>query len=520
MKPIVTTEQMRKVEAAEIAKGISESELSDQAAKAIFDSTAEDFTAEDSVLVIAGPGNNGLDAVKIRKLLRESGTKTQLYAWHRDDSPPFDANALEKLLSESTVVLDGLFGIGLTRAVEGDAAEIVTAIAKERERRQLSDSPLRVISIDIPSGLQSDSGEAMGVAVEADITITIELPKLGLYVGRGPQHSGEIRVESIGMDDTVVDATVWGFDHTDKVHVPRRKVGSHKNENGRLLVLGGSLTFPMAPVMSALAAHRAGAGYVTISFPRSLLGAVASQILEQTLLPLPEAQVGTLGLESVRDAADGAEGYKALVVGNGIGREDETVAFVLQLFGVEAPGQRHGIGFHSVSGMPATTETNQLPPTVVDGDALYALSTSERWWGKTKAVSLLTPHPGEMGHLLNIKASEVEADRIHLAREAASRWGRTVLLKGAYPLVAEPDGKVYVLTTSHSELGTAGSGDVLAGLCGFLLSLGLTPGDAARAALSIGSLAATIASEVVGPDCVAPSDLIVSLPEARLRYGS
>ncbi len=541
MIPLVTAKQMRAEEAAVFAEGITEDELSDRAAHAICERLIERLPPGGNAVIIAGPGNNGLDAVKVHRLLQGSGVLTELFCWNRPDCPALDFAAITASLRRASVVLDGLFGIGLVRDVEGEPAQILRAINAERERRSTSGEALLVVALDIPSGLNADTGRAMGATVEADVTITLGFPKVGLFTGAGPKHAGQVMCEGIGL--SVRDQTpkrVLGFDSGEPVGLPTRRIGSHKNDNGRVLVIGGSLRYAGAPVLSALAAHRAGAGYVTVGFPRSMMGVIAARLLEQTLMPLPEDDIGTLGPSSIDDAREGAAEYKSLVLGNGIGREDPTVAFVLSLLGVSASAQQRSIGFTAGIGatprpfaaprrpvgfrtgtaaeQEAQEDTGALPPTVVDGDGLYALSTQDAWWESTPSVALLTPHPGEMSRLVGAEVSEVQADRLNTAREAAQRWRKTVLLKGDYPAIASPDGSVQVLVEGHPELGTAGTGDVLAGLCGYALSVGLAPSDAARAALVLGARAATLASESVGTDALGAGDLIVALPEARRNH--
>ncbi len=536
MIPLVTAEQMRSVEAAEFATGTTEDELSDRAARAIYERLMARLASGEGVLVLAGPGNNGLDGLKVHRLLEADGRRSSLYCWKRTDCAAEQPD-LDQSLQEAAVVLDCLFGIGLTRSVEGEPAQIVRSCNQERERRETSRHPLWVIAVDLPSGLHADTGQAQGECVQADATMTLGFPKVGLFTGAGPGLAGEISLEPIGLGAReVAGASVLGLERSEHVALPRRRVGSHKNDNGRVLVIGGSLRYPGAPVLSALAAHSAGAGYVTVGFPRSMLSVIGSSLLEQTLLPLPEADVGMLGPAAVGEAREAAEGYKTLLVGNGLHREDATVEFILNLLGVPMTQQRRGAGFapHSGAGpqreaqrrpvgfRTGTTRTDEappgnLPPTVVDGDGLYALSTREQWWEHADSVALLTPHPGEMARLTGLDVGAVEADRLGVARSAAREWGKAVLLKGSYPVLASPAGELEVLIEGHPELGTAGTGDVLAGVAAFALSLGVSPVEAGRAALVLGARAATLATEQVGRDAVGAGDLVLALPDAR-RY--
>lgn len=524
MIPIVSAEEQRRIEAAAFASGLPEGALTGRAADALVGYVLRELPPGGRALLIAGPGNNGLDAVKVHRRLLDRGVRSTLSCWRRRDCEgqrSDDLDALIGTLRDADLVLDGLFGIGLTRPVEGELAQVLLAVRSEQLRRGAG-KRLTVIGLDVPSGLQSDSGEVLGTALRADVTVTLGLLKLGLYVGDGPALAGEIRWEGIGLDGTAVSAGgAIGFDSSEALQIPARAVGSHKNDNGRVLLIGGSLRYPLAPVIAARAAQRAGAGYVTVGFPRSLLGPIAAHLLEQTLLPLAESDIGALGPYALDEAREHAPTYKALVIGNGIGREEKTQEFVMQLLGMPAALQKRPVGFRAAAGQTAPREAEEesrpLPPTLVDGDGLYALAQQERWWEHAPAIKLLTPHPGEMATLTGKSVDEVEADRAGMAREAAGRWGKVLILKGDHPIVATPDGAVEVMTEAHPELGSAGTGDVLAGLGGYMLALGLEPQVAARYALILGARAAAVATARVGRDCVCAGDLIAALPEARRR---
>lgn len=524
MIPIVSAEEQRRIEATAFASGLPEGALTDRAADALVGHVLRELPPGGLALLIAGPGNNGLDAVKVHRRLLEQSVRSTLSCWRRRDCEGLrsdDLDALVSTLRDADLVLDGLFGIGLTRPVEGELAQVLSSVQSERLRRG-ADKPLTVVGLDVPSGLQSDSGEVLGTALPADVTVTLGLLKLGLYVGDGPALAGEIRWEAIGLDEIAVSASgATGFDSTEALQIPPRAVGSHKNDNGRVLLIGGSLRYPLAPVIAARAAQRAGAGYVTVGFPRSLLGPIAAHLLEQTLLPLAESDIGALGPYALDDAREHAPTYKSLVIGNGLGREEKTQEFLMQLLGMPAALQKRSVGFRSTAGQAPAREPEEesrpLPPTLVDGDGLFALAQQEGWWESAPAIRLLTPHPGEMATLTGRSVDEVEADRAGAARDAARQWGKVVILKGDHPIVASPDGAIEIMTEAHPELGTAGTGDVLAGLGGYMLALGLEPQVAARYALVLGARAAAIAAARVGRDCVCAGDLIEALPEARGR---
>lgn len=514
MTPIVTADQMRVLEERFAAAGRSLDELGDRAARAVFEHATSLLSAGKSALVIAGPGNNGLDAVKAHRLLDAHGVSSKLYCHARTDCAT--EGPAPVIPDDCGVIVDGLFGIGLSRGMDDAACSIVRAVNAAKDREE----PPLVVAVDVPSGLDATTGSVHGGVILADVTVTLGLPKRGLYTGHGPAAAGSIVIDPLGEEWTPDDPDTFALSPDVPAPVPARRLGAHKNQNGRVLVVGGSLEYPGAPVLAALAAQRCGAGYVTLAFPRSLYPAVAAHVLEQTVYPLAEAEPGALGLASVNDLGSKAEAYDVVVLGNGLGRHEQTISAVHRLLGLARPSASAGLGFAARSAQPAPSSRYHLAALVLDGDGLFALAAAESWPGTLPDRTLLTPHPGEMGRLLGISVEDVEAARIERARAAAREWGATVLLKGSYPLVASPDGRVDVLTRPHPALGTAGTGDVLAGICGRMLAAGMQPGDAARAALQIGSRVADAAVERVGRDLVSASDLISAIPTGVRHAGT
>lgn len=334
--------------------------------------------------------------------------------------------------------------------------------------------------------------------------------------------------------------------------LPARPADSHKGTFGKAMVVAGAGRYPGAAFLSASGALRSGTGLVTLACGRSIFSSLAAALHETTFLPLPEEDWGVLGSDAVRELQEHLSGYDALVVGPGLGREDATKTFLSQLLKIETPQSTGLVGFikqqtpaaHSdrsrkAAGFgfrraesPAAEEqkandeeaSDQLPPTVLDADGLFLLSEIDNWWQQIPARQLiLTPHPGEMAHLLKLDGpSQVNEDRVGVAQRAAQQWQQIVVLKGAHTIIAAPDGTTRIGPEGNPALATAGTGDVLAGLIGGLLAQGIKPFDAACLGVWLHAAAGQLVQREVGEAGAVAGDLLPRLPRAitQLRHGS
>jgi ADP-dependent NAD(P)H-hydrate dehydratase / NAD(P)H-hydrate epimerase len=298
--------------------------------------------------------------------------------------------------------------------------------------------------------------------------------------------------------------------------LPERPDDSHKGTFGKVLVVAGSLHYPGAAALASAGAGRSGAGLVTLATGRTLLGA-SGRAPEVTLLPLPEAEWGTIGPEAAEEISKKIEGYQALVLGPGLGQEEPTSLFLQRLLGLEQPKTRARVGFVSASSAPTVPGEGRkaitLPPTVLDADGLNLLAAIEDWPEHLpKNRFVFTPHPGEMQRLL--KADALEGDLAALVSDAAGRWGQVVVLKGATTIVAGPDGRTLSYRGNNSALATAGTGDVLAGAIGGLLAQGLGLFEAAALGVYLHGAAGALVREEVGAMGALASDLLPRLPRA------
>jgi len=389
--------------------------------------------------------------------------------------------ALGVIAPDATLAIDALLGTGASGEPRGAVAAAIRAIR---------DSGVTVLAADIPSGVDASTGERATLAVLASATATFHAAKPGLWIEPGRGCAGRVSVVEIGIPAGGPSAAQIGLIRDEVLElIPRRGVHSTKFTSGRVLVAGGSAGLTGAPCLAALAAARAGAGYVTVCVPGSLAAVFESRLLEQMTIALPDRD-GALTTDAVGPLAAAAAVHSgALVLGPGLGRAEHTAAFVRELL-------------EAVS-----------IPVVLDADGLNAFAGAIDAIGGRAAV--LTPHEGELGRLLGVDAHTVAAARLRHARDAAARSGAVVVLKGDDTLIAAPDGRVAVSPGATPALATAGTGDVLSGVLAAMLAKLLDPFTAACAAVRLHALAGVRAAAVHGAEGVVASDVVESLAAVR-----
>jgi NAD(P)H-hydrate epimerase len=567
---LVTTARMRALEQAAVDAGATWEGLMEQAGWGVGQEAMQLLGAAHgrNVLALVGPGNNGGDALVSARHLHDAGARVALYVWRRADTPDdinrrrcherdiaeveasddADQATLRHLLATCDLVIDGLLGMGINRPVAGELAEIVAAInsavrppttahpfdmvvpelVEGQGRRPPTihqsgsspvvgrQSPVVVLSIDMPTGVDSDTGAVLGSAIRADVTVATGLIKRGLLQQPGRMYAGEIRLAEIGLAPDHMEAIMSEMIDARRARalLPARPDDAHKGTFGKVMVVAGSLLYPGAASLATAGAARVGAGVVTLATGRSALGG-PGRLAEVTLRPLPEAEWGALGEAAADELLKHLEGYSALLVGPGLGRDEPVRGFLERLLGLDQPRARGHIGFRiGASGEPAAEKQRpELPPLVLDADALNLLSESEGWWERLpRARCVLTPHPGEMKRLL--KLEELDGDRAKVAEEAAAQWGQIVVLKGATTMVAEPGGRSALNDGGNAALATAGTGDVLAGAIAGLLAQGLAPFEAASLGVYLHSAAGQLVRDELGDAGALASDLLPRLPLA------
>lgn len=521
--PIVTADEMRRLEAEAVARGVPEPQLM-ATAGAELAAAVQRLVPTGAIVVVVGASNNGGDALVAASHLVAAGRPVAIWivperqlAWPvprqalADATLLADLPALEAALSSASAVLDGLQGIGLRRPMSGSAAEAIAVINAAGAR---PGGPT-VIAIDLPSGMMPDSGVIAGSAVRATVTITLGYPKRGLYMGAGAIHAGRIELAGIGLPEGITVTDGPRVITTEQVRglLPRREATADKRDAGAVVIVGGALNYPGAPRLAALGAMRSGAGYVTLAIPRSIFGIVASTLLETTYLPLPETD-GELGPLAAETLGKELERFSAMVVGCGLGREGSTSQFLQRLLGIGAR-RRPPLGFTQV--VAAEPDVDTLLPSdlklVIDADALNLLSEIDSWHERIRQPAVLTPNVREMARLTGEETEAIIAEPWRVASAAAKRWGQVIVLKKGHSVVATPDGQVLVVDQASPSVATAGSGDVLAGVIGGLMAQGLTPAGAAITALHVGALAAERGAARFGVNGLVASDLPVLVAE-------
>lgn len=501
---IVSVAEMRALEANAIASGTSEAALQERAGLAVAHEVAALVRSPESVAILVGPGNNGRDGAVAARSLAQSGTSVHVVLAPRHTVREDELHTLQELgariskvdrpsqvedaVTSAGVVVDALVGIGARGPLRDPLASLAAGLNAAAGRG----GGATVVALDIPSGIDADSGQVPGVAVRADCTVTLGAVKQGLLRFPAAGLVGSLVPRDIGLPDAATAVLPYGCIVADELSrlVPPRRLDAHKYNFGRVLVVAGSDHYLGAAVLCATAAARAGAGLVTVASTNAVRASVAARVPEITY---PETDVGIGGdPEAALDAlAAHLAGCTALVVGPGLGRAEPIVAFVRRLL----------------------DRRRDIAPTcglVVDADALFALAGWPGWWERLGANAILTPHSGELARL----AGDPDATAAPWARaaELAKQWGCVLVAKGPFTSVASPNGRVAVWPRANAALATGGTGDVLAGLLAGLMAQGAEAWDAGRLATATHAMAAASVLARRGWRTLLASDLLAEIP--------
>ncbi len=513
LTPLPDAETMREVDRWAIEEqGVDSLELMERAGAAVV-RALERMAPDGPVTVLCGKGNNGGDGYVAARLLRQAGRDVSVISISPPDElkgdartsferlpggdplrvdasswagpPASGAPALDHdLLSGTSVIVDALLGTGFRGEVREELADLIDAV---------NGSGAPVLSVDVASGLDASTGIVGGAAVRATATVTFHAAKPGHWINPGKSYSGPLEVAGIGIPrGAPMQSTIGLIADSALELLPRRGPDSTKFASGHVIVVGGSVGLTGAPAMASRAAMRAGAGYVSAFVPlgvQPILASAATPELMTRGLPEVEGALSEKGVEQVLGAS--AKGG-SLALGPGLGRSDSAGAFARML-----------------------ARSCELP-MVLDADGLNAHSGRLGELTGRVAPTVLTPHAGELGRLLELESSEVERDRLRRVREAAALSGAIVVLKGDDTLIADPSGRVAVSRGASPALATAGTGDVLTGVISALLAQKLDPFGAAAAGVLLHARAGRLAAHRVGaPEGVIAGDVIEALPAAR-----
>jgi NAD(P)H-hydrate epimerase len=509
---LVTAAQMRALERAAVDAGTSLDTLMENAGLAVAQEVwmMLGVVAGRRILVLCGPGNNGGDGlVAARHLAEWEGDVVVYLLAPRDEADPNLAKVraldvpvfvakddpnferLQQALDGAEIIVDALLGTGGSRPIDGISAlaEILRRVDAARSR------PIapKIVAVDLPTGVDADSGRADPLAVHADMTVTFGLAKVGLYALPGSEHAGRVQAVDIGLPkDAERDVPVELLDaRWVRDRLPARPKDGNKGTFGRVLVVAGSHDYVGAPRLAAEGAYRAGAGLVTLAATPRLQSITASALPEATYLTLDEAPA--LTPENARAIIDALQQYDALLIGPGLSQRDGVRDAVTEII---ASAHQRVLGI------------------VVDADALNALAGRTGWQPHIAHETVLTPHPGEMSRLLGCGVEDVQRDRLNIAMNAAKGWGHVVVLKGAHTIVAAPDGRAAISPHANPLLATAGTGDILAGAIAGFIAQGAAPFEAAACAVFVHGLAAEELAEDLGDRGMLASDLLPALPRA------
>jgi NAD(P)H-hydrate epimerase len=509
---IVTSDQMRAIDRRAAEAGITTSQLMENAGRAVAVETRSfiDYIAGRMVLILAGPGNNGGDALVAARYLHEWGADVSIYLLSQRSSedknlalvkqhgiPLFYMHEdtrytkLKSVLAPAEIVIDGILGTGRARPLEGRFKEILDRINLEKRQRP----QLITVAIDIPTGMNADTGGVDPSCLKADLTVTLGLPKPGLYAFPGAGMAGKVVIADIGIPaslsrsiKTELVTSEWA-----RSALPARPASANKGTFGRVLAVVGSENYIGAAYLACMGAARVGAGVVTLSTAKSLQPILASKLTEVTYAPLPETAKGALSSKASSAILGILPYYRVLLMGCGLGQHPHTRDFVKNV----------------LTGLPENP-----PVLILDADALNIVAGIDGWWKQLPAGTVVTPHAGEMSRLTGLSIEKLQGNRLEMCRKAAVHWGKVVVLKGAYTVIADPSGRVRISNYACAGLATAGTGDVLAGAVAGLAGQGMPLFDAAILAVHLHTAAGELVRRELGDAGMLATDLLPALPKA------
>ncbi len=507
---LVSVAEMVAVEQEANASGLGYDQMMENAGRGLAEQIQLEFGSDwqRGVLGLVGSGNNGGDTLVALTALAQQGWPACAYlVKERPENDPLvkrllqsgvkvirvgadpNLNELGSLVAQYAVVLDGILGTGIKLPLRGRLAEVMAATGEFLSG--LTEPPY-IVAVDCPSGVDCDSGEAAAECLPADLTVTMAAVKQGLLKFPAYNLVGRLKLVGIGLPEDGEALEAWRAIRTcvadrDMVQdfLPERTPDSHKGTFGTAMVVAGSLSFTGAAALAGEAAYRCGAGLVTLAVPAPLHTALAGHLPEVTWLLLQESQ-GGIGSSAADVLFNNLDRVTGLLLGPGFGLQDPTAEFMNRF--VEGCTRFSSQGSSSIDS----------PALILDADGLKLLAQVPDWPRRLPAPAVLTPHPGEMSYLTGLSVANIQSDRMGIAKKFSQEWGHVVILKGAFTVIAAPDGRAVVVPVASSALARAGSGDVLAGLVVGLLAQGLPAFEAAVAAAWIHAQAGLLAADRFG----------------------
>ncbi len=507
---IVTADQMRKIDQDCAKIGLPTNVLMENAGKAVAEEVKNIVSdiSRQRILFLIGPGNNGGDGLVAARYLHDWGAAVTLYlcAQRPPDDPNLklvrergvtfiemaqdkDLGRLDELLSSSGAVIDAIFGTGKSRLLDNTIVRLLERVSNAKGEHRA----LHIIALDLPSGLNADTGAVDNACLYADNTITLGFPKLGLFNFPGAERAGKITVVDIGIPSYLAEQVTTELITGEWARsvLPERPLAANKGSFGKVLAVAGSINYIGAAYLACSGAMRVGAGLVTLATAASLQPILASKLTEVTYLPLPESHPGIISPEAAGLIHQELSRYNVLLMGCGLGQSQSAIKFIESVL------------------LKAKVI---LPSLVLDADALNILAKTPGWWQQLADDAILTPHPGEMARLAGVSVDEVQSDRAGITRKVALEWHKTVVLKGAYTVIAAPDGQVKISPIANPGLASAGTGDVLTGAIAGLVAQGLPLFDAAACGVYLHGEAGEMVKAKLGDAGMIATDLLPELP--------
>ena len=540
MAKVVSVEQMRRVEREADASGLTFSRMMENAGRSVARAISREYgpLAGQKITVLAGPGNNGGDGLVAAHWLAMEGADVDVFL--AKERPSSDPNLLRLVggripvhdlrqegqprefdgaLRRTDIFVDAVFGTGTRPPLQGAPADCLA-----QAKRSLEEPGARaiVVSVDCPSGLDCDTGEVAPQTIRASLTVTLAAVKQGLLRFPAAEYAGRIVVGDIGLpsEPDALVGIVREFPLPEEVRqwLPLRPRLSHKGTFGRAVIVAGSINFPGAAVLAARSAYRVGAGLVTLAVPSAVYQVGAPQIPEATWMILPD-DTGVIAADAADILTSEMGEAQSVVLGPGFGLQKSTAEFLRRLMSPGGATHPH-LGFAMA---PHETEpaSFSLPRMLVDADGLKLLRQVEGWWNLLSPGSVLTPHPGEMSILSGLSRDEIQADREGVAWHFAKEWNVVLVLKGAFSVVASPQGRIAILPFATAALARAGTGDVLSGAIGGLMAQGVPSWEAAVLGAYLQGRAGELAAESWGSTApVMAGDVSDSIGEALAELES
>lgn len=491
---LATKEIIYKIDKLSEKAGIESAILMENAGKNAAQEISNSISEKKDVLIVCGKGHNGGDGYVIARHLKRMGFDVSIYPYNipkKGNDPTYlnyrickniGIDFIKDLSKKFDVIIDSILGIGLKLPLKEQLQSLLDILNKKNAFK---------IAIDIPTGLDSNTGIVGKYAFKSDLTITMELPKIGMYITPGNLFCGDIKVSDIGIPSSIYSNIKFNNYAIDKnlakYLLPKRSDNSHKGSFGKILLIGGSKSYPGAIMLSSKSAVKSGAGLVYSAFPESLSRTISSYIPDTIKIPLKETEEGSIDLSNFKKIIDVSNDMDAVLIGPGISDNKVTLNFVEMIVG----------------------EIDK--PIILDADGLRILYNNSISIKTDKL--LITPHPGEAARVLGINADEINTKRLNFARLLSDKFKCTVLLKG-YKSIITNGNETYINLSGNSALARGGSGDILSGIITAFMGNGMDILNAASLGSYLHGLTGEIASENLSKYSISMDELIAIIPEA------